>query len=243
MSTTIIDRRHSAGETTDPEVEHERMARRRAVRAEAAKLKFEKDKLIPLEAVVAESHQRVEAATELHQTACVPLQAELETLEVEAVERIANRKKPDPKADQRRADILRELAAENAKLEQVVETEKHLRAPTEREIWRLRNRVTDPAAVLGRLAQPPAASPELLAELHVARERIKWLRARQAAAEKTLRICQFNATEIEAKRITGDLSIWRGKTLAWEHELAAVGDELASAMAEAEKIHKSMLDE
>lgn len=235
--TTIINRRE-----TDPD-DSDRLRRRADIRAEAATLQFQKDRIPVLETTLSESHQRVEVATNAHAATCDPLQKELKTLEAQAVERIQQRQPADEAADARRAEILREIADANATLEAVVEAEKVCRAPTEREVWRLRNEVLDPKAVLSRLGQPPLANPKLLAEQHVANERVRWLRARQHAAEKARAIQRSNVEEIRADRITGDLEAKMRRLAGWEAEVTAAAGELVAALGEAETVHKEMIDE
>ncbi|NLS96619.1 MAG: hypothetical protein GXX96_31170 [Planctomycetaceae bacterium] len=237
MTTTIINKR-----TTDAD-DAERLRKRADVREKAFRLQLEKDKIGPLEAVLTDSFARVETATDAHAAVCGPLQTELNILEAAAVERIQQRQPPDAIDDARRVQILREITSENATLEAVVEAEKTFRAPTERQIWELKNQVTDPNAILLRLGQHPYASPKLLGELHVAQQRIKWLRARQQAAERSLKIHTYNRDEIQAKRSHGDLAASLRHIANWTAEIEAVGSELADAMTSADSVHKQLLNE
>ena len=221
----------------------ERLRRRAAVRTEAAALQFEKDRIPVLETTLVKSNQRAELATDAHAAVCGPLQSELSTLESEAVARIQRREPPDETADGRRAEILREIAGENTRLETIVETEKTLRAPSEREIWRLKNRVLDPKAVLVRLAQPSLANPSLLVKTHVAGQATRFASARLDHARQALRVHQANVDGLRRGRITGDLSAEMFHIQKWEAEVAAAGEAVGEAMANVQKIHREIVNE
>lgn len=221
----------------------ERLARRRAIRSEAAKLQFEKDKIPVLEATLADSHQRVEVATDAHTATCAPLQLELSTLESEAVARIGRREPPDETADGRRAELLREITDENGRLETIVEAEKVCRAPTEREVWKLRNEVLDPKAVLSRLGQPALASPSLLLAAHCASQATRFASARREHARRSLKLHEANVGGLRCGQITGNLTAELFHVSKWEAEVAAAGAAVGEAIAEGQRIHKAILAE
>jgi hypothetical protein len=87
------------------------------------------------------------------------------------------------------------------------------------------------------------ASPRLLAEQHVCRQRVQWLEARRKAAKKALEINQYNVAQLTAGRMFGDLAAATARVAAWEREVAAVAGEIAAALAEQERIHQALLDE
>lgn len=241
--TKYIDRRHSATPDPDHEVETERQARRRAVREAAAKRDLELQPALLAEADVKASEARCDALADEHQRLCAPLQDELALLETRAIQRVGRREPPDVEEDARRVELAKLIADATSDLEKAVTAEHELQTDRRRTARRIRQGKPPAETLLLALAQPPLVDPKLLGEQFVLREKIKWLKARQNAAEKTLKICQLNATEIRKGTTSGDASLWQGKCEAWEGELAAVGSEIAEALAEGKALHQAMIDE
>jgi len=235
--TRIINRRQS-----DPD-DSDRQRRRAQVREMAARRDMELQPALLAEADIEQSKRRADEAADKHQRQTAPLQLELQDLEQRAIQRIGRREAPDAAEDERRAELLAELREANHDLERTLEKERNCQADFARKARRLREGRPPGYTILMDLAKPPLASPRLLAAQHVCRERIKWLEARKSAAQRALRICQHNAEEIRADRMSGDLSVWTWKVAAWEAELAAVGQELGEAVAAQEQNSRELLDE
>lgn len=235
--TTIINKRGH-----DP-TDSERMARRRAVREQAARRDAELLPAVLAEADIAASENRCDQAADEHATNTAPLQIELSELEAAAIVRIADRLPADSERDARRAELVGLIAEATVELEVVVAREREIQGVARQKARRIRQGHPPPDTILAALAKPPAASPRLLAEAHVARERVRWLQARRQAAEKALKIHAFNAAEIRGGRTSGDLGVFLGKVAAWERERDAVGQELAEAMTEGQRVYQEILAE
>ncbi|MBN2577644.1 MAG: hypothetical protein JXB10_01455 [Pirellulales bacterium] len=237
MSTEIINKR-----TTDPD-DSERLARRRSIREQAARRDLELQPAVLAEADVKASERRCDELAEQHAMATAPWQSELSALEERAIARIGQRKPVNSEEDERRAELTKLISSATADLERAIAAEREIQAVARQKARRIRQGHPPSDTILAALAKPPLASPRLLAEQHVARERAKWLRVRQQAAEKSLRIQTYNATEIRADRMSGDLDAVLARVAAWEAELSAVTEEMTAALAEGEKIHQRLIDE
>ncbi len=135
------------------------------------------------------------------------------------------------------------IADATSELETAVAAEREVQSIARRKA-RLTRQGKPPAdTILAKLAKPPLASPFLLAEAHVCREKRKWLQARMKAAEKSLAIHRYNRDEIQAGRSYGDLSASIRHVANWDREIEAVGDELAKAMADSDDLHDRLLNE
>ena len=243
MTTSIIDRRHSAKPGPDPEAETERMRRRRAVRESAARRDIELRPALLAEKDVRDSEARCDELADSHQRVCQPWQNELTELEELAVKRIGAREPPNTEEDARRGELARLIAAATADLEKAVADEAAIQSIARRKARKTREGKPPSDTILMALAKPPLANPALLGEQFVRGEQLKWLKARQQAAEKTLKICQYNLNEIRAKRMSGDVAVWQGKVSSWEAEVGAVGNEITIALAESDKAYREMIEE
>lgn len=243
MTTKFIDRRNPAAPETDPAVEAERMERRRAVCRMAARRDLELEPALLAEADVKASEARCDQLADEHAKTCGVWQTELAELEQRAIERIGRREPPDTDEDARRAELAKLIATATADLEKAIAAEREIQAIARRTARKIREGRPPSSTILMALTRPPLVNSRLLGQEFVFREKIKWLKARQNAAEKTLKICRYNVSEIAAGRMSGVLSVWTGKSAAWECELQAVGSEIASTLAEAENLHRRMIDE
>ena len=126
--TTIVDRRHSAPPTDDPEAESDRMARRAAVREAAARRDIELQPALLAEADIKASEARCDQLADEHARTCAPWQEELQTLEQRAIERIGRREPPDEDEDSRRTELTKLIAEATSELEQAIESERDLQA-------------------------------------------------------------------------------------------------------------------
>ena len=242
---TIEDEDQDQGPSVDDRHSDEldRLARRQGIRAEMARNAVALQHAAMLESECRESHARVELAADLHRQECDPLQAELERLERDAVRRIAERSPADQEADRRRRELIGEIAAANAALELVVETEKRLRRPAEIQADRLRRDHVDPQALAVRLAQGGTANPDLLVKLFVAQRTVRFAQARQAEAVRGVRITEANIQGLRLRQLSGDLAAERRRLARWQAELAASQDAITAATAKSNRIHRLLIDE
>jgi len=215
----------------------------RAVREQAARRDLELQPAVLAEQDIRASESRCDALADQHQQTCQPWQTELAELEQTAISRIGQREPPDTEQDARRAELTRWINQATSDLETAIATEHELQAIARRKARLIRQGKPPGYTILAQLSKPPLASPQLLAEQHVAKERTKWLRARQQAAEKALKIQKYNVEAIQENRIYGDLQAKQRRLEHWQAELEAVGEELAEAMVQAEQAHQALLDE
>jgi hypothetical protein len=235
--TTIVNKRGFDADDT------ERLSRRRSLREQAAQRDIE---LLPArlaEQDIEASRVRRDEAADQHSIATQPLQEELGRLEEAAISRIGRREPPDAEADARRAELTQLIAAATAELEAIIRREREIQSIARRKARKIREGRPPADVLLMKLAQGPLASPRLLAEQHVCRQRVQWLEARRKAAKKALEINQYNVAQLTAGRMFGDLAAATARVAAWEREVAAVAGEIAAALAEQERIHQALLDE
>ncbi|NLS92850.1 MAG: hypothetical protein GXX96_11910 [Planctomycetaceae bacterium] len=243
MSTTIIDRRCTADPVDDPQADVDRHARRRAVREASARRDLHLQAALLAEADVKASEARCDQLADDHQRLCSPWQAELGELEAKAIARIGRREPPDAEEDERRGELAKLIATATSELEAAIALEREVQGVARRKARKIREGHPPGVLILAALGKLPLANPRLLAELHVAQQRVKWLSARKSSAEKSAKIHRYNADEIQAKRAHGDLAASLRHVANWTAEIEAVGSELAAALTEAERVHRAMIDE
>ncbi|NLF74010.1 MAG: hypothetical protein GX575_33815 [Candidatus Anammoximicrobium sp.] len=240
--TTFTDRRCTAVADTS-EADSERMRKRQSIREKAGRDELTLAPIALWKADIESSQQRVDDATDQHNTACVPWQDELGRLEELAVQRIGQRLPADPEGDSRRAELLALINEANKALEETIQRENETQGELRRKIHQLQTGIAPPSVTLMRLAQPPAASPQLLAELFVAKQRIAFATARVKAAGVGLRIAEANLDGIRRNIVSGELAVHTHKANCWRAELEAGEAEQAAALTEAERVHRAMIDE
>ena len=200
--TRFVDKRCEAVDTPDPEDENVRLARRRAVREAAARRDMELAPALLAEQDVRDSESRCDQLADDHARLCEPWQTELGELEQRAIERIGRREAPDADEDARRGELSRLIVEATSDLEKAIAVEHELQADRRRKARKIREGNPPGSILLMALSKTPLANPRLLAELHVCRERIRWLKVRESAAERSLKIHRYNLSEIQAKRKT-----------------------------------------
>ena len=230
--------------TPDAEtLERERLARRQAIRQKMAKAEMTETRLSLLATELAKVDEQKETAADLHQAVCTPLQAELETLEAEAVQRITDRQTPDQAADKRRSEIVVEIAEHNQELEEAVSLAKVRKKPLNREIQKLKAGHMSPKVLQLELGKDHTADPALLVQRFVNSRSVQFATARVNSARKSLKICRYNHEEIEARRMSGDAAACQRRIDNWTAEISDAERIVAESNREGERIHTEMLNE
>jgi hypothetical protein len=192
---------------------------------------------------VRDSESRCDQLADDHARLCSPWQAELSELEQAAISRVSRREAPDAEEDERRAELTKLIGTATSDLERAVAEEHDLQSVARRKARKIREGNPPGEILLMVLAKSPLANPRLLAELFVAKQRIAFATARIAAAKTGLKIAEGNLDGIRRNAVSGELAVHTHKANCWRAELAAGEAEQAEALAEAEKIHKAMIDE
>jgi hypothetical protein len=221
----------------------DRMRRRVDLRLEIARMELLRQKAGLLQQEVDAINARCDAAADLHQQTCEPLQQRLEELEQRAIGRIASRSPADETEDAERRELIGSITSANRELETVLQRERALRKPLEQKIVGLTDQFCTVEAIRGRLAQPPFASPTLQIESHVSQQKQKFAAARAAAARQAMKIVEANIDGIQRRIMSGDLSVWLHKRDCWLAEIEAAEADKQAALAEGNSIHQAMIDE
>lgn len=244
MNWTTKDKRTE--EPTSEELrdaEDERQRKRQALRLQIAAMQLKLDRAALLQAEIRTIDDRLDAAADLHTSTTAPLQAELEELEKRAIQRIAARVPANPTEDSRRREIIGEIGEANRQLEEVTQREQALRRPLEQQVHALTIAAASIQPLTSKLSQPPLACPRLLIDAHICQQRIQAATTRIATAQRASKVIRHNVTEIQARRMAGDLAAQRGRLERWEAEEKAATQEQADALALAAKISQAMIDE
>jgi hypothetical protein len=244
MSWVYRDKR--TDEPSDAErldAETDRQRRRLSVREEIAACELMLQKAALLAEEIARIDREAETAADCHQAACGPLQEELQRLEQSAIHRIAARLPADVEADNRRGDIIGEIAEHNRALEVVVDRSKKLAAPLRKAREKLLVESAPLQMLQNKLCSAPLAHPALLLEAFVNQQRIRFLSARVQAAQQGLKIIETNLDGIARNVISGDRFVQEHKANCWRAEIAAAKTEQADAIAAGSAIRQQMIDE
>lgn len=221
-------------ETIDErDIDCDRMRQRAGIRADMARAQLLREQADALDAEVARLRGKIEDAVIAHGAICGPLQAELATLENQAIERIKTRQEADPAADARRAEILGEIARQNTTLKAIRDTQSKLALPLEGDAQRIR---MDAAQLPNEsyLARPGIGCPKLLLQYTVFKKR--------SELEQQLLEIANTCT----KRTSGEGPVGRVNNLNSE-EWASVADSITAAVtalrAECDRVYRALVDE
>ena len=229
--------------TNTNQLERDRLARRAAVRQKMAAATMTEEHIGLQGGELNRIDGEVDQAADAHQTACSVLQVELTALEEQAVARITDRQPRNEAEDNRRAEIVAEIAAHNGELETVIQRAKAMRKPILREIAKLKEGHMSPKVLALELAKDNTADPELLVERFVNSRTGTYAAARADTARKSLKITSYNLQEITAHRMSGDLAACRRHVAQWQAEIEAAAKVAAESNREGERIHQAMVAE
>ena len=124
------------------EMEPMRLARRAKAREGLAQCRLAEDRLAEVEENLAAIDQRKESAAWEHQQRVAPWQAELAKVEGEQLQRVRDQRDPDPQLDAKRRELLDQIRAATAELEQAIEAEDRLSGQIFQERHELRMKAT-----------------------------------------------------------------------------------------------------
>lgn len=169
-----------------------RVAARREIRKQLAMTELAQRRLEEITAEVAELNRLADEAADQHTATCEPLQSELEQVEARILSRLADREPADPSDDARRAELLDLIAQANDSLEATLSTLKKRRAKLDAEQREKGlGRISGTRQSLqSQLCHPGIADPELVAQLHAAKDAAEWASRRYREAKKNLQLAQ-----------------------------------------------------
>ncbi len=232
--------------TAAKDAEAERLARRAEVKAKISKADAMRQQADALGEQLATERASIAALTDEHSAATAPLQKELASLESKSLKMLESGTIPDQAIDRRRAELFSEVAAENAKLEQAIDSLRKRFDPVHQkrqELLMTANAIPS----RDRLAVPGIGCPKLLLKLFCARRRSHFAGVRREVARERLAQAQ---TELSVLEREGDQP-WSGKDRAnaerrrdeWTAEAEAAEAEQRAADEASAAIHEELKNE
>jgi hypothetical protein len=235
-----IDRRASAAADTLPDptgrTEADRLAHRRDVKERLAKRAILEQRCRVMRSDMARIMGEIDAAANEHSAKTAELQDELQELEDRALARITSRKPADAKERKRRAEIVRAIADENAKLQRITDDCRRRRFALQQKL----NKIFRESCSYGtenELTIWGAASPELFGRMFVCQRREKLHDMRVKAAREQLALHR----DPDQRRLRPYLNARHKRQ--WEAELADAEAALVEARQEAKETRQQMIDE
>ena len=235
----------TAAPTSDAEErEASRLSEREAVKRRLAEFRLQEQKVAELRGVIDSINAKSDEAAEQHRIATEPLQSELADLHARQLDEITNKQEPNPADADRRQELLRLIAAENTKLETVVESNKATIKKIESEISEQQKHYisgqsaqTCENALADRLARP-----SLRARMHAMKERLKhcqrWREHAQELVENH-RAVASNPKKYDSRAVEYS----RNGILRWEAVVNDAGKLATEARDELQQLRQRAIDE
>ncbi|KLU02967.1 hypothetical protein RISK_004937 [Rhodopirellula islandica] len=223
------------------EAERSRLSQRHALKRRIAEADVASARAKELRGIIATLDADDERATEEHQAATAPIQAELTSLDEKHIEQLLAGKQLSGADADRRGVLLRQLQEVNGSLEDVIASNKRSRKKVRMQVFESEEQSTSRPADRENLVR--LASSKLQLQSFAAKQDLQWAHARLKSAKASVEKNQGFLSTAERTNDYGNKQVYRDRIARWEFEMSEAKNAVAQCEQLVDELRAKMIAE